>query len=172
MTLEERTARVRMLIMDVDGVMTDAGMYYGEHGEELKKFNTRDGQGISLIHRAGIKTAIITGERTEIVSRRAAKLGIKEVHQGAIDKWSVAASMLGRLAITPDEVCYIGDDLGDLPILKRVGMAVVVADSTPLVRDCAHYITRAKGGEGAVREVCDLILSAQGKLGGLSEVAP
>lgn len=164
MTPQERAARVKILIMDVDGVMTDGGMYYGEHGEELKKFNTRDGHGIGLVHQAGIKTAIITRERTEIVSRRATKLGIKEVHQGAVDKWLVVASMLERLAVTPDEVCYIGDDLGDLPVLKRVGLAVVVADATPLVHNHAHYVTRTKGGEGAVREVCELILAAQGKL--------
>jgi len=150
--------------MDVDGVMTDGGMYYGEHGEEFKKFNTRDGHGIGLLHQAGIKTAIVTGEQTDIVSRRATKLGIKEVHQGAQDKWSVVTAMLERLAVTPEEVCYIGDDRLDLPVLKRAGLAVAVADAMLLVRNHAHYITQAKGGDGAVREVCELILAAQGKI--------
>lgn len=150
-----------MLIMDVDGVMTDGGMYYGEHGEEFKKFNTRDGHGIGLIHEAGIKTAIVTSERTAIVDRRAAKLDIKEVHQGVKDKLQVVVSLLKWHGLRAEDVCYIGDDRGDLPVLGYVGFAVAVADAMPAVKQRAHYITRLKGGEGAVREVCDLILDAR-----------
>lgn len=161
MTPRDRAARVKMLIMDVDGVMTDGGMYYGENGEEFKKFNTRDGQGIALLHEAGIKTAIVTRERTNIVERRAAKLGIKEVHQGIKDKMVVVESLLKRIGLGPDDVCYIGDDLGDVSVLGYVGFAVTVADALPCAKERAHYITRLKGGEGAVREVCDLILTAR-----------
>lgn len=161
MTPKERARRVRMLIMDVDGVLTDAGMYYTEYGDEFKKFNTRDGHGIGLIHRAGITTAIVSSEQTAIVDRRAAKLGITEVYQGVIDKLPVVEALLKRHDLQREDACYIGDDLGDLAALQYVGLAVAVADALPAIRQQAHYVTRLKGGEGAVREVCDLILAAQ-----------
>jgi YrbI family 3-deoxy-D-manno-octulosonate 8-phosphate phosphatase len=155
--------RVRMLIMDVDGVLTDAGMYYSEGGEEWKKFNTRDGHGITLLHQAGIKTALVTRERTAIVARRALKLGIGEVHQGILDKLPLVQALLEKHGIVREEACYVGDDLGDLEVMRFIGVAVAVSDALPAIKKVAHMITRKKGGEGAVREVCDLILTARAR---------
>jgi len=161
--LRRRLQKVRMVIMDVDGVLTDAGMYYSESGEELKKFNTRDGHGITLLHAAGIKTALVTRERTPIVTRRAAKLGIAEVHQGALDKLPVVKGILEKHGVAAAEACYIGDDVGDHEVMGYVGFAAAVADALPPIRKIAHYVARKKGGDGAVREVCDLILSLREK---------
>lgn len=159
--LRRRLGNVRMLIMDVDGVLTDGGMYYSEGGEELKKFSTRDGHGITLLHAARIKTALVTRERTPIVTRRAAKLGITEVHQGALDKLPVVKALLEKHGLEPVEVCYIGDDVGDQEVMGYVGLAVAVQDALPPIRKIAHYVTRKSGGAGAVREICDLILAAR-----------
>jgi YrbI family 3-deoxy-D-manno-octulosonate 8-phosphate phosphatase len=148
--------------MDVDGVLTDAGMYYAESGDEFKKFSTRDGHGITLLHAAGIKTAVVTRERTSIVTRRAAKLGITEVHQGVLDKLPVVKGILEKHGVSPREACYIGDDVGDREVMAYVGFAVAVADALPAIKKVAHYVTKKKGGDGAVREVCDLLLAAQG----------
>lgn len=158
----ERARRVRFVVMDVDGVLTDAGMYYSERGDELKKFNTRDGQGVALLHEAGLETAILTRESTELVVRRGAKLKIGEVRVGVQDKLSALREMLARRGLSPDEVAYIGDDLHDYEVLRHVGLAVVVQDATRKPRSVAHYVTRARGGEGAVRELSELILEAQG----------
>lgn len=163
--LRRRAARVRLVVMDVDGVLTDGGMYYSERGDELKKFNTRDGHGIALLHAAGITTALVTREQTAIVTRRAAKLGITEVHQGALDKLPVVKGVLEKYGVAPSEACYISDDVSDLEVMGCVGFAVAVADALPQVRRIAHYVTRHRGGDGAVREVCDLILSAPGRPG-------
>lgn len=152
-----------MVVMDVDGVLTDAGMYYSENGDELKKFNTRDGHGITLLHAAGIRTALVTRERTPIVTRRAAKLGITEVHQGALDKLPVVKGILEKHGLAPADACYIGDDVGDQEVMGYVGFAAAVADALLPIRRAAHYITRKKGGEGAVREVCDMILAERAK---------
>ena len=156
-------ARIRILIMDVDGVLTDAGMYYSESGDEWKKFNTRDGHGITLLHGAGIKTALVTREQTAIVARRALKLKIAEVHQGILDKLPVVQDLLEKHGIARDEACYVGDDLGDLEVMQWIGLPVAVADALPAIKKAARLITRKKGGEGAVREVCDLILEARAR---------
>ena len=156
-------ARVRMLIMDVDGVLTDAGMYYSESGDEWKKFNTRDGHGITLLHEAGVKTALVTRERTAIVARRALKLKIAEVRQGILDKLPVVQALLEKHGLSRDEACYVGDDLGDLEVMRFIGLAVAVGDALPAIKKVAHLITRKKGGEGAVREVCDLILASRAR---------
>lgn len=159
----ERARRVRLVVMDVDGVLTDGGMYYGENGEELKKFNTRDGQGIALLHQAGLETAILTGEDTPIVIRRGAKLKIGEVRIGVKDKLAALREMIAARGLSFDEVAYIGDDLNDYEVLRHVGLAVVVQDATRKPRSVAHYITRARGGEGAVRELCELILESRAR---------
>ena len=161
MTPSERARRIKMVIMDVDGVLTDGGMYYGESGEELKKFNTRDGQGIALLHQVGIKTALMTGEQTEIVTRRARKLSIEEVHQGLRNKLPAVEELIAKCNFVLEEICFIGDDILDLPLFGKVGLAVAVADAMPELRERADYITRLKGGQGAVREVCELILAAK-----------
>jgi 3-deoxy-D-manno-octulosonate 8-phosphate phosphatase (KDO 8-P phosphatase) len=159
--LRERARRIRLLAMDVDGVLTDAGMYYGENGEELKKFNTRDGMGVALVREAGLRTAILTREKTAIVERRAAKLKIDDVYMAVLDKLAAMRGLVERLGLGLDEVAYIGDDVNDYELLCHVGLAVAVRDATRLPRSVAHYITEAKGGEGAVRELCELILEAQ-----------
>ena len=155
--------RLRLFATDVDGVLTDAGMYYSESGEELKKFNTRDGMGIKLLQAAGLVTALITMEETKLVTRRAEKLAIPEVHQGARDKLAVMREMVARHGLTLQDVAYIGDDVNDLEVLNAVGFSAAPADALPAVRNAVDYVCRQKGGEGAVREVADLILEAKSK---------
>lgn len=162
-TFQERAKKIKLFATDVDGVLTDAGMYYSNLGDELKKFNTRDGMGIRLLQEAGIITAIITTECLELVKRRGVKLGINEVHLGAKNKIEVLKSILPKYNVTLEETAYIGDDLNDLSILREVGLAVTVADGMKQNKAIAHYITERKGGEGAVREIAELIIEAQGK---------
>ncbi|HTL51674.1 MAG TPA: HAD hydrolase family protein [Planctomycetota bacterium] len=156
-----RLKAVKLLILDVDGVMTDAGMYYSEAGDELKKFNTRDGYGIRAAMRAGLILGIITGEKTKIVARRMKKLGIRILHQGIALKLPVLEKVVAENHLTLADVAYLGDDLGDLECLKAVGLPCTVADGLPANRQAAAYITKLKGGEGAVRELIDLILQAR-----------
>jgi YrbI family 3-deoxy-D-manno-octulosonate 8-phosphate phosphatase len=152
-----------MLAMDVDGVLTDAGMYYSESGDELKKFNTRDGMGIKMAQAAGLVTAFITREKTAIVERRGRKLAIPEVHQGVDDKLTVLARLARKYGLALQQVAYIGDDVNDLEALRAVGLSAAPADAMPSVLKSVHYICAKKGGEGAVRELADLILAARGK---------
>ena len=154
--------QIRLFATDVDGVLTDGGMYYAESGDEWKKFNTRDGMGIKLLQRAGIITAIVTQERTKLVARRAEKLTIPELHQGVMDKLSLVRDMSARYGLTLSQVAYIGDDINDLETLKAVGFSATPADGMPQVAAAVDYICRKKGGEGAVREIIDMILAAQG----------
>jgi 3-deoxy-D-manno-octulosonate 8-phosphate phosphatase (KDO 8-P phosphatase) len=156
-----RWAAVRALVTDVDGVLTDGGLYYAENGDELKRFDVRDGQGLVLLREAGLLTAIVTRKRTALVRRRARDLGIVEVHQNVTDKAAVLADLLARHRLAAAAVCYVGDDVGDLPAMRAAGVSVAVADAVPPVRRAATYITRARAGHGAIREVCDLILSAR-----------
>jgi len=152
---------IRLFATDVDGVLTDAGMYYSESGDEWKKFNTRDGMGIKLLQRAGLITAIVTQERTKLVARRAEKLAIPELHQGVMDKLSVIRDMAARHGITLKQVAYIGDDVNDLEALKAVGFSASPADGLPQVIEAVGYVCSKKGGEGAVREIVEMILAAQ-----------
>ena len=153
--------RIRLFATDVDGVLTDGGMYYTESGDELKKFNTRDGMGIKLLQRAGLITALITQEETKLVARRGERLTIPEVHQRVFDKRSRLRDIAARHHIALDEVAYMGDDVNDLETLGAVGFSATPADGMPPVKKTVHYICRLKGGEGAVREVVDMILAAQ-----------
>jgi YrbI family 3-deoxy-D-manno-octulosonate 8-phosphate phosphatase len=155
--------RIRLFATDVDGVLTDAGMYYSESGDELKKFNTRDGMGIKLLQRAGIITAIVTQERTKLVARRGEKLMIPEVHQGVMDKLSLVREMAERHGLSMDEVAYIGDDVNDVETLKAVGFSASPADGMPQALAAVDYVCDKKGGEGAVREMIEMILEAQHK---------
>ncbi len=159
--LRKKLANIKLLAMDVDGVLTDAGMYYSEHGDELKKFNTRDGKGIELLRNAGIKTAFITSEQTHLLERRAAKLKIDELYQGVKDKLPALRQIMSKYDLSYDKVGYIGDDINDLHVMQSVGLAITVADGLPENQKVAHYVTQAKGGEGAVREVAMLILRAR-----------
>ena len=154
-------SQVRLFATDVDGVLTDAGMYYGESGDEWKKFNTRDGMGIKLLQRAGIITAIVTQERTKLVARRAEKLAIPELHQGVMDKLSCIREMAARHGLTLSQVAYIGDDINDLEALKAVGFSASPADGMPQIAAVVDYVCQKKGGEGAVREIVEMILGAQ-----------
>ena len=162
-SLVSRLKRIRLFATDVDGVLTDAGMYYSESGEELKKFNTRDGMGIKLLQRAGLITAIVTQERTKLVARRGEKLMIPEVHQGVMDKLSLVREMAGRHALSMEQVAFIGDDINDLATLKAVGFSATPADGLPQVLAEVDYVCAKKGGEGAVREIIEMILQAQQK---------
>lgn len=153
--------RLRLFATDVDGVLTDAGMYYSESGDEWKKFNTRDGMGLKLLQGAGLITAFVTMENTKLVSRRADKLGIPEVHQGARDKLAVLRDMAARRGLSLQEVAFMGDDVNDLEALRAVGFSAAPADALPQVLQVVDYVCRKRGGEGAVREVADLILAAQ-----------
>ena len=156
-----RLKQIRLFATDVDGVLTDAGMYYSESGDELKKFNTRDGMGIKLLQKAGIVTAIVTQERTKLVARRAEKLTIPEVHQGVMDKLALVREMAARHGFSLSQVAYIGDDVNDLETLKAVGFSATPADGLPQVAAVVDYVCSKKGGEGAVREIIEMILAAQ-----------
>jgi len=155
-----KARRIKLIVSDVDGVLTDSGMYYSETGDELKKFNTRDGKGFELLRNEGIKTAIITSEDTRIVERRAAKLKIDYLYQGARDKVPAFRDLLAKAGVTADEVAYVGDDLADVPILEQAGLAVCPDDAVDAALEFADMRTKARGGGGVVREVAELILKA------------
>jgi 3-deoxy-D-manno-octulosonate 8-phosphate phosphatase (KDO 8-P phosphatase) len=159
----EKAKRVKVLVVDIDGVMTDGRIIYSTYGEELKFFDVQDGFGITLLHRAGIKTVIITAKKSKIVKHRARDLKVTKAYQGFIDKATPFNDILKRFNVTPEEVCFMGDDLIDIPVLKHAGLAVAVPNAVEEVRSSAHYITAKIGGRGAVREICDLILKSQGK---------
>src|SRR5215216_5842382 len=152
---------IRLFATDVDGVLTDAGMYYSETGDEWKKFHTRDGMGIKLLQKAGVITAIVTQERTKLVARRAEKLAIPELHQGVMDKLSLIRDMAERYGLSLREVAYIGDDVNDVEALGAVGFSAAPADGMASVLATVDYVCKKKGGEGAVREITDMILAAQ-----------
>mgnify|MGYP001825703048 FL=1 len=160
--LLEKAEAIRMLVLDVDGVLTDGLLYFDSQGNEMKAFSTRDGLGLRSLQSQGIEVALITGRKSEIVSRRAEQLGISHVYQGRTDKLVAFRDLLQKTGIAEQLVCYAGDDWLDLPVLERVGLSISVADADQLVRDRVHWVTSRKGGKGAVREICDLILAAQG----------
>jgi 3-deoxy-D-manno-octulosonate 8-phosphate phosphatase (KDO 8-P phosphatase) len=151
--------QVKLLALDVDGVLTDGGLYYTEEGQELKKFNVKDGLGLQRLLKQGVEVAIISANSSQATLHRAQKLGISHVFIGCKDKLPVLQKLCDTLQILLGEVAYVGDDLTDLPILKTVGFPMAVADAMAENRDCAVYVTEKKGGEAAVREICDLILS-------------
>ncbi len=161
MTVSDRARRVRLLCVDVDGVLTDAGMYYGPDGEVLKKFNTRDGMGLARVREAGVAVAIISGEDSAIVHARAAKLKIDDVYCDAANKRAAVDVLCDKHGLALDQVAFIGDDLNDLSALESVGLACAVADAAEPVQAVAHYVTRRRGGDGAVREVCELLIAAK-----------
>jgi len=160
--LIERAARIRILALDVDGVLTDGRLYFDQNGNEMKAFSTRDGLGLKALQRFDIKVALITGRESRIVAERAAQLGIDLVYQGRDDKLNALRELMSETDVEERAICYAGDDWIDIPILDRVGLSVAPADAAPLVRERVHWVTSAGGGRGAVREICDLILAAQG----------
>jgi 3-deoxy-D-manno-octulosonate 8-phosphate phosphatase (KDO 8-P phosphatase) len=161
--LAQRCAPIELLVLDVDGVLTGGGIVYADNQVELKTFHVRDGSGLKLWQLAGKQAAIITGRTSPVVAVRAAELGITSVVQGAHEKLAAFRDLLAAAGRPPEQVCFVGADLPDLPLLRRSGLAIAVADACPEVIAHAHYVTRAAGGRGAVREVIELILRCQGR---------
>jgi 3-deoxy-D-manno-octulosonate 8-phosphate phosphatase (KDO 8-P phosphatase) len=161
--LKERCAGIELLVLDVDGVLTDGRITYTADGVEVKSFHVRDGSGLVFWQRLGKRVAIISGRASQAVAVRASELGITQVMQGAADKRSAFRTLLETTGLRAEQVCVVGDDLPDLPLLGACGLAVAVADACPEARAAAHYVTRTPGGRGAVREVVELVLGAQGR---------
>ncbi len=162
--IRDLAASIKLAIFDVDGVLTDGGLMLGPNGQEFKNFHVRDGLGLVMLRDNGVKLAIITGRESSVVSERMAALGIEYVFQGQSDKLQALEKLLDELQINASSVCYVGDDLPDLPVMMRVGLPIAVADAHVKLIENATWKTQAKGGAGAVREVCEMILAAQGKL--------
>jgi 3-deoxy-D-manno-octulosonate 8-phosphate phosphatase (KDO 8-P phosphatase) len=160
--LQDRCTAIELLVLDVDGVLTGGGIVYLDNGVELKTFHVRDGSGLKIWHQAGKRSAIITGRTSRAVAIRAAELGIGLVVQGAENKLAAYRQILADCGVGPEQVCCVGDDLPDVPLLCNCGLAVAVADACPEALREAHYVTRAAGGRGAVRETVELILGCQG----------
>lgn len=156
--------KIKLLICDVDGVFSDGRIYLGNQGEELKAFHTKDGFGIKAILKLGISVAVITGRQSRIVTDRMKSLGIPHVYQGQEDKLTIYQSLLDKLKLSAQEVAYIGDDVVDLPVIKDCGLGIAVKDAHPLVLQQADLITYTRGGFGAVREICDLLLQCNNQL--------
>jgi 3-deoxy-D-manno-octulosonate 8-phosphate phosphatase (KDO 8-P phosphatase) len=157
-----RAKAIRLAIFDVDGVLTDGGLYYSDSGEETKVFDVRDGHGMKMLQASGVALAIITGRTSRCVARRAENLGISLLFQGVEDKLTAFHTLTARLALEHQACAYMGDDWVDLPVLTRCGLSLSVPEAPALVRERAHYVTHAGGGRGAVREACELIMQAQG----------
>jgi len=160
----ERARRVRLAIFDVDGVLTDGSIFIGDNGLEYKAFNSRDGHGMVMLRQTGVTLAIITGRSSEVVRIRMASLGINHLYQGIQDKLMAYEELKQDLGLADEAIAYVGDDVVDLPVLRRAGLAVAVADAHPLVQRHAHWQTRSAGGRGAARDFCELIMEAQGTL--------
>jgi 3-deoxy-D-manno-octulosonate 8-phosphate phosphatase (KDO 8-P phosphatase) len=153
---------LKLLILDVDGVLTDGKVIMDDAGRELKHFHVRDGHGLKMLMRSGVEVVFLTGRQSAVVEHRARDLGVREVHQGAKNKLEWYPEIVEKRGLSGDQVGYVGDDIVDVPFMKRVGFAVAVADAMEEVRRAAHYVATQKGGQGAVREVCDMILKIQG----------
>lgn len=164
-SLRERLARLKLMVFDVDGVLTDGSLWYGEQGEMLKRFHALDGHGLKMLTTSGIKVALVTGREGPIVDRRAAELGLSDVIQNVRDKAAALADLVARYHLTFDESGFMGDDLIDLPAMQRAGFAACVPDAPAYMTQAAHWVATKAGGSGAARECCDLILASQGRLG-------
>jgi 3-deoxy-D-manno-octulosonate 8-phosphate phosphatase (KDO 8-P phosphatase) len=161
--LMQRAQRVQLILMDADGVLTDGKIIFFSGGNEAKMFDSKDGVGIRLAQRAGLKTGVISGRESEALLRRCEELGMDEIHQRVFEKLGAYEEILARLGLTDEDCCFIGDDLVDAPVLKRVGLPVGVADGHPALSPLLAYVTERAGGSGAVRETIDLVIRAQGK---------
>ena len=160
--IDEKAKKIKLLIMDVDGVLTDGRVVYANSGDELKFFDVTDGMGLALWSRAGLKSAILTAKKSKVVARRAKDMHVDKVYQNAFEKSEVFEKILVDFGISPENVCFIGDDVIDVAVLKKVGFAVCVPNAVPEVKNEVHYITKKEGGRGAVREVIDMILRNKG----------
>jgi 3-deoxy-D-manno-octulosonate 8-phosphate phosphatase (KDO 8-P phosphatase) len=157
-----RACGIKVLIFDVDGVLTDGSLFYGDDGQEYKSFNSRDGHGIKMLRDSGVEAAILTGRSSKVVLHRARNLGIAHIIQGSHDKLVSYQAMLAETGLKPEETAFMGDDLVDLPVMRRCGLACTVPDAPDIVKLRSHYVTNARAGHGAAREVCELIMQAQG----------
>jgi 3-deoxy-D-manno-octulosonate 8-phosphate phosphatase (KDO 8-P phosphatase) len=155
---------IRLIALDVDGIMTDGGLFFSDSGEEFKRFNSLDGHGLKMLRASGIELAIITGRTSRCVELRAANLGITHLYQGVENKLGAMQQLLQQLNLSLPAAAFMGDDVVDLPVMRRVGLAFTVPEAPQVVRDHAHYVTTRNGGHGAVREACELLMSAQGTL--------
>jgi len=162
-TLSQRCARIELLVLDVDGVLTKGSIIYADNGTEIKHFHVRDGSGLALWRHVGKKSAIITGRSSPIVEVRGREAGVNSILQGATQKLAPFRQILSEMGLSADQACFVGDDLPDLPVMRSCGLAIAVADACPDVVTEAHYVTQASGGRGAVRETIELILSCQGQ---------
>ncbi len=165
----QKLKSIKILILDVDGVLTDGRVIYTDSGEEIKRFDVRDGHGLKLLMRSGIEVILLTGRESKVVLHRARDLGIEHVYQKALNKNEVYKEILAKWNLEDKEVGFVGDDLIDLPVLRKVGFAAAVPDAVPEVKETVDYITTKKGGEGAVREICELLLKAQNKWEAVTE---
>jgi 3-deoxy-D-manno-octulosonate 8-phosphate phosphatase (KDO 8-P phosphatase) len=162
--INEKAARIRLLIFDVDGVLTDGSLFVGDDGQEYKAFNSRDGHGIKMLLKYGVEVAIITGRTSKVVEHRMANLGISHIYQGKLHKLPAYEELRAKLDISPEETAYVGDDVVDLPVMRRVGLAIAVQDAHPLVLRHSHWQTPSAGGRGAARDVCEMLMEAKGVL--------
>ena len=162
--LNETAKKIELVIFDVDGVLTDGSLFIGDDGQEYKAFNSKDGHGIRMLQECGIRAAILTGRQSEVVRHRTRDLGIELVMQGHRDKRPAFDALLKETGLTPEVIAYVGDDVVDLPVMKQVGLAIAVADAHPMVLEHADWVTRAAGGRGAARDVCEFLLRARGVL--------
>jgi len=160
----DKAARIRLVIFDVDGVLTDGSLYVGDDGQEYKAFNSRDGHGIKMLQKHDVTVGIITGRTSMVVEHRMANLGVTHVYQGKLEKLPAFEDIIGKLGIDPQETAYVGDDVVDLPVMRRVGLAIAVQDAHPLVLRHSHWQTPSRGGRGAARDVCELLMEARGVL--------
>lgn len=163
----EKARKLKLLILDVDGVLTDGKLFFDNQGNEYKTFHAQDGHGIKLLRKTGVEVAVISGRKSTVVELRMKSLGINHVYQGYEDKRSAFAELIDNLGITPEQAAHVGDDLLDLPIMRRAGLAIAVNDANDTVKQHADWCTTRSGGQGAVREVCDLIMQAQGHFDGI-----
>lgn len=160
--MEDRLKNIKLLLLDVDGVMTDGRIIFDSNGIESKFFNVKDGHGIKLLQRAGVEVGIVSGRKSQVVTNRAAELGIERVFQGALDKLAVYRQIIQETGLEDSQIAFMGDDIIDIPVMRRVGFAAAPADAVVEVLPHAHFVARNRGGWGAVRELCDLILKGQG----------
>jgi 3-deoxy-D-manno-octulosonate 8-phosphate phosphatase (KDO 8-P phosphatase) len=160
----EKAAQIKLVIFDVDGVLTDGGLFFGDDGQEYKAFYSRDGLGMKLLKQTGVEIGVITARNSKVVEHRMQNLGIANVYQGKLNKLDAFEHMLAKLQISAKQTAYVGDDVVDLPVLKQAGLAIAVQDAHPFVKQHAHWITQHCGGRGAARDVCELIMQAQGTL--------
>ena len=162
--IHSKAAAVRLIVFDVDGVLTDGSLFIGDDGQEYKAFNSKDGHGMVMLQQSGVEIAIITGRTSEVVRIRMASLGIERVYQGKREKLPAYEEIKQITGFDDEQIAYVGDDVVDLPVMTRVGFAVTVQDAHPLTKQHAHWVTPSGGGRGAAREVCELIMDAQGTL--------